>query len=140
MSTRARADTKTILMIDDDEDFTAAVRAVLEGEGYTVVAADSGRSGLRKLKDCAPDLVILDVMMESSTEGYGVSEAIKLSGDYEAFQDTPVIMVSSIQESPDDLFPRAPETDMIRPAYYLTKPLDFPKFLEVVREALRQHH
>jgi CheY-like chemotaxis protein len=76
--------------------------------------------------------------METTMEGYGVSEAIKLSGDYQAFQDVPVIMVSSIQESPDELFPRAPETDMIRPTYYLRKPLDFPKFLEVVREALRQ--
>lgn len=139
MSTaEAGADTKTILVIDDDEDFRAAVRAVLEGEGYAVVAADSGRTGLRKLRDCAPDLVILDVMMETTMEGYGVSEAIKLSGEYEAFQNTPVIMVSAIKESPDELFPRAPEVDMIRPTRYLTKPLDIPKFLEVVRKLLRQ--
>jgi CheY-like chemotaxis protein len=136
-TTSARARTKTILVIDDDEDFTTAVRTVLEAEGYVVVTADSGRSGLAKLKDSAPDLVILDVMMETTTEGYGVSEAIKLSGEYQAFQDTPVIMVSSIRESPDELFPRAPEVDMIRPARYLTKPLDIPKFLEVVRTLVR---
>ena len=75
-STTPRAGTKTILVIDDDEDFTAAVRDVLEGEGYAVVTADSGRTGLERLKDCAPVLVILVVMMESTTEGYGVSEAI----------------------------------------------------------------
>ncbi len=139
MSTaRARTDTKTILVIDDDEDFTTAVREVLEGEGYTVVTADSGRSGLERLRDSAPDLVILDIMMETTTEGYGVSETIKFSREYEAFQDTPVIMVSSIPESPDELFPRALETDMIRPAHYLTKPLDMPQFLEVVRTLLRR--
>ena len=136
-TTNARADTKTILVIDDDEDFTMTVRTVLEDAGYGVVTADSGRSGLEKLKDSAPDLVILDVMMESTTEGYGVSEAIKFSGEYQALQDTPVIMVSSIQESPDELYPRALEVDMIRPARYLTKPLDMPKFLEVVRTLLR---
>ena len=137
-STTPRAGTKTILVIDDDEDFTAAVRDVLEGEGYAVVTADSGRTGLERLKDCAPDLVILDVMMESTTEGYGVSEAIKFSDEYDAFHDTPVIMVSSIQESPDELYPRALETDMIRPARYLTKPLDMPQFREVVRTLLRR--
>ncbi len=134
---KAGVGTKTILVIDDDEDFRTAVRVVLEGEGYAVVAADSGRGGLDSLKHCAPDLVILDVMMETTTEGYGVSEAIKLSGEFEAFQNTPVIMVSSIQESPDELFPRAPEVDMIRPTYYLAKPLDIPKFVELVRTLLR---
>jgi CheY-like chemotaxis protein len=135
-ATRARADTKTVLVIDDDRDFTTAVTAVLEREGYEVVVADSGREGLRQLRACHPDLILLDVMMESTTEGYGVNEAIKYSDEYQAYQATPILMISSIQESPDDLFPRAPETDMIRPDRYLTKPLDIPKFLEVVRKAL----
>lgn len=137
-TTDAPAGTKTILVIDDDVDFRETVKVVLEGEGYTVVVADSGRSGLDTLKHCTPDLVVLDVMMETATEGYGVSEAIKLSGEFEAFQNTPVIMVSSIQESPDELFPRAPEVDMIRPTSYLSKPLDIPQFLEVVRTLLRR--
>jgi CheY-like chemotaxis protein len=135
-ATRARTDTKTVLVIDDDRDFTTAVTAVLEREGYEVVVADSGREGLRQLRACHPDLILLDVMMESTTEGYGVNEAIKYSDEYQAYQATPILMISSIQESPDDLFPRAPETDMIRPDRYLTKPLDIPKFLEVVRKAL----
>lgn len=136
-ATDTRPGTKTILVIDDDADFTATVRAVLEQEGYTVVEADSGAEGLRQLQARKPDLVILDVMMESATEGYSVNEAIKHSGNYDAFQQTPIIMVSSIQESPDDRFPRAPEVDMIRPDRYLTKPLDIPKFLEIVRKVVR---
>lgn len=136
-ATEARSTTKTILVIDDDEDFTTAVRSLLEREGYTVVVADSGAEGLRQLRTCGPDLVILDIMMESTTEGYGVNEAIKYSDEYSAFQQTPIIMVSSIQESPDALFPRAPEADMIRPDRYLTKPLDVTRFLEIVRQTLR---
>jgi hypothetical protein len=42
-------------------------------------------------------------------------------------------MVSSITETPDELFSRAGELDMIRPDRYLTKPLDIPRFLEVVK-------
>ncbi len=137
-ATEARSTTKTILVIDDDDDFTTAVRSVLEGENYTVVVADSGAEGLQQLRASKPDLIILDIMMETTTEGYGVNEAIKYSDQYAAFQQTPIIMVSSIQESPDDLYPRAPEVDMIRPDRYMTKPLDVPKFLEIVRQTLRR--
>ncbi|MDH4044687.1 MAG: response regulator [Gemmatimonadota bacterium] len=137
-ATDARSGTKTILVIDDDPDFTAAIRSVLEHEGYAVVEARSGAEGLEKLRAHEPDLVVLDVMMESSTEGYGVSETIKYSEQYRAFDSTPIIMVSSIHESPDERYPRAPEVDMIRPDRYLTKPLDIPAFLEIVRKTLHR--
>lgn len=137
-ATDARPGTKTILVVDDDPDFTAAVRSVLEHEGYTVEAATSGAEGLQKLRTCEPDLVVLDIMMESTTEGYSVNEAIKHSGAYGTLDGTPVIMVSSIRESPDELYPRAPEAAMIRPDRYLTKPLDVPAFLKIVREMLHQ--
>jgi len=137
-ATEARPGTKVILIVDDDEDFVTTVRAVLEREGYTVVQADSGAEGLRLLRQHHPDLMVLDVMMESTTEGYGVTEAIKYTDEYNAFQQTPIIMVSSIQESPDERFPRAPEVDMIRPDRYMTKPLDLARFLEIVRKILRR--
>jgi two-component system OmpR family response regulator len=137
-ATQAKSGSKVILIVDDDEDFTTTVRSVLEREGYTVVQADSGAEGLRPLRRHRPDLMVLDVMMESTTEGYGVTEAIKYTEEYAALQHTPIIMVSSIQESPDERFPRAPEVDMIRPDRYLTKPLDLNRFLEIVRKILRQ--
>jgi CheY-like chemotaxis protein len=136
-ATNTRSGTKTILVIDDDADFRATVRVILEHEGYVVAEAQSGAEGLRQLRACDPDLVILDVMMESISEGYGVNETIRYSGEYPAFDQTPIIMVSSIQESPDERFPRAPEVDMIRPDRYLTKPLDIPRFLEIVRKTVR---
>jgi len=136
--TEARPGTKVILIVDDDEDFATTVRTVLEREGYTVIVADSGAEGLRLLRKHRPDLMVLDIMMESTTEGYGVTEAIKYSDEYGDVQQTPIIMVSSIQESPDERFPRAPEVDMIRPDRYMTKPLDLERFLATVRKILRQ--
>jgi hypothetical protein len=46
-----------------------------------------------------------------------------------------VIMVSSIEASPDERFPWAGEVDMIRPDWYMTKPLEISRFLEVVNRA-----
>jgi CheY-like chemotaxis protein len=115
-----------------------SVRSLLEAEGYAVVAATSGREGLRRLLDVRPDVVLLDVMMESTTEGYGVSELIKHGEEYAAVRDVPILMVSSIQESPDERFPRSPDVDMIRPDRYITKPLDIPRFLEILAKAARR--
>ena len=124
----------TVLLIDDDEDFTAAIRSLLESEGYAVVTAGSGREGLRKLRESSPDVVLLDVIMESTTEGYAVSGAIKL-----AEVQVPVIMLSSVERAPDELFARSEETELIRPNAYVTKPVDVPKFLETLRSVLGQH-
>jgi len=127
-----------ILVIDDDEDFTTSVRSVLEREGFAVVVAASGREGLSKLKQHRPDAILLDIMMESDDEGYSVNEAIKYDDTYADLRDTPIIMVSSIQETPDERFPRAPEVGMIRPDLYVRKPIDPPRLLEILRRVTRR--
>ena len=125
-----------VLVIDDDRDFRASVRSLLENHGYAVIEAESGKEGLQKLVEDKPDVILLDIMMECTTEGYGVNQAIKYQDAYEEYRDTPIIMVSSIEESPDERFPMASEVEMIRPDSYLTKPLDIPGFLEVVKKAV----
>lgn len=121
-----------ILVIDDDEDFTASVRSLLEREGFVVIDAPSGRDGLAMLVEHRPDAILLDIMMETDDEGYSVNEAIKYDDTYSDFRDIPIIMVSSIQESPDERFPRAPEVGMIRPDQYVRKPIDVPQLLDIL--------
>jgi CheY-like chemotaxis protein len=82
-----------------------------------------------------PDIIVLDVMMECDSEGYGVNQAIKYQDAYADFRDIPIVMISSIDSSPDELFSMAGEMDMVHPDFYLTKPIDIPKFLEVVQKA-----
>ena len=124
-----------VLVIDDDQDFRASVRSLLENHGYVVFEADSGTDGLRKVVEHKPNLIVLDVMMKCCTEGYGVNQAIKHQEEYRDYRSIPVVMTSSIELSPDELFPMAGEVEMIRPDYYLTKPLDIPGFLQVVERA-----
>jgi len=126
----------TVLMIDDDSDCRTSVRYLLEGHGYTVIEADCGKDGLRKVLEHKPDLILLDVMMECDSEGYGVTQAIKHQEAYSAFRSVPIIMMSSIQESPDELFPMSPESALIRPDRYIPKPVDTGILLEAVEKAL----
>ena len=129
---------KTVLIVDDDEDFRESTATLLEAEGYNVVLASSGKKGLEKLVESHPDVVLLDVMMETMEEGYGVTYSIKNLPQYRACQHVPIIMLSSIGQSPDVRFSRAPEVEMIRPDRYLTKPVDVPLLLETL-EKLIQH-
>ncbi|MGB9605244.1 MAG: response regulator [Bryobacteraceae bacterium] len=131
------AEAPRILIIDDDDDFRASTRALLESRGFAVFEAASGQEGLARLADCRPDLILLDIMMECCTEGYGVNQAIKWGDEYRDFRHIPVVMVSSVQEPPDQLFPMAREVEMIRPDYYVTKPLDVAAFFETIEKALR---
>jgi len=126
----------TVLVIDDDRDFRASVKSLLENHGYAVIEAESGKEGLQKLVEHKPDVILLDIMMECSTEGYGINQAIKYQDAYKEYRNTPIIMVSSIEESPDERFPMASEVEMIRPDRYLAKPLDIPGFLEAVKKAV----
>lgn len=126
---------KKVLVIDDDPDFKSSVRSVLEEAGFAVVEASSGLEGLEMLTRHSPDIVVLDIMMDTLEDGYGVNHAIKYRDEYEEHRRVPIIMVSSIEQTPDERYPRAEEVGMIRPDWYMTKPLDIPRFLETVRKA-----
>lgn len=132
------AHNRKLLVIDDDDDFRASVKPVLEAAGYVVLEASSGHDGLAQLAEHDPDAIVLDIMMETNVEGYSVNQVIKYKDEYRKYRSTPIVMVSSIQETPDDLFPLAPEVEMIRPDAYLTKPLDMDRLLDVVKKAVER--
>jgi CheY-like chemotaxis protein len=125
-----------VLLIDDDQDFRASVRTLLESHGYQALEAGSGHEGLRMVVEHKPDAILLDVMMETSVEGYGVTHSLKYGEEYAEYRNIPVFMVSSIEESPDERFPMSAEVEMIRPDRYLTKPLDIQQFLQFLEKAL----
>ena len=127
MSGKAKSDTR-VLIIDDDADYRASTRALLEGEGYQVSEADCGRAGLEAARALNPDLIVLDIMMESPVEGYSVVQALKNRSEYQDVKQIPVLMISSVSDDPASLFAMTGEVDMITPDAYLTKPLEIPRF------------
>jgi DNA-binding NtrC family response regulator len=127
---------KRVLVVDDDADYCASVTALLEREGYAVHCASSAREGLARLETERPDLIVLDIMMEDAFAGYGLNQAVKFGDKQGRAGNVPILMVSSIAQTPQEAFPAAAETAMITPDDYLTKPLDIPEFLEHVRRLL----
>jgi CheY-like chemotaxis protein len=54
---------KTILIIDDGADFREIFSVKLTAAGYHIETAESGAEGIKKVKECKPDMVLLDVKM-----------------------------------------------------------------------------
>jgi two-component system phosphate regulon response regulator PhoB/two-component system alkaline phosphatase synthesis response regulator PhoP/two-component system response regulator VicR len=81
-----------ILVVDDDPDIVATSRIILEGNGYEVKTASNGKEALSVLDGCQPDLMLLDVMMASETEGFDL--AFKLKED-PRFKELPIIMLTA---------------------------------------------
>ena len=128
-----------ILIIDDDEDFRISIGTLLKSHNYQIIEAESGKQGLQKIMDERPNLIVLDIMMETIDEGYLLNQVIKFQKDYTDYKKIPILMVSSIQEDPLSRFPSAAgQVDMIMPDYYFAKPVDIPKFLDLVKKLLQQ--
>ena len=125
-----------ILIIDDDDDYRASTRALLEGEGYEIAEANSGSAGLAAARELGPNLIVLDVMMEYQGEGYSINQVLKTSEEYRDLRDIPVIMASSIEVDPASMFGWVGDTSAITPDVYMTKPLDIGKFLQSVKDLL----
>lgn len=80
-----------ILVVDDDPDIVDSLRIILESNHYEVRTAANGSEALRALEDRVPDLMILDVMMATDTEGFDL--AYKLRENPE-FKNIPILMLT----------------------------------------------
>lgn len=67
---------KTVLIIDDEPDLRMLVRYNLEKDGYVVLEAENGKSGVEIAKESHPDLILLDVMMPEM-DGIETCEQLK---------------------------------------------------------------
>jgi DNA-binding response OmpR family regulator len=74
------AETKTVLIVDDDADTRAALRIMLENAGFAVGEAADGEAGLRIAQSAKPDAILLDLMMETVDAGTKVSTCLKEAG------------------------------------------------------------
>ncbi|NOR21205.1 MAG: response regulator [Candidatus Aminicenantes bacterium] len=113
-----------ILVIDDDPDFIAAVTPILESALYAVVPASNPGEGKEKIFSEKPDLILLDIMMDSLFDGFSLCNAIKTSKEYKEFKDTPIIFVSAVKEMTGSRFQfNAQEQGMVGPDDYMDKPV-----------------
>jgi CheY-like chemotaxis protein len=126
-----------ILIIDDDPDMVLAARLCLEGAGHQVIEAKNGAEGLEKIKAEGPDLIILDVMMDTTTEGFQL--ALKLrsrdpKSEFAQYIDIPILMLTAIHTTTPLRF--GPDDDYLPVDDFIDKPIDPDQLVSKVEELL----
>ncbi len=82
---------KRVLLIEDDPSSVRLVSYTLEQEGYEVLTATNGLEGLKKVREEAPDLLVLDVMLPG-LDGFEVCRRLRAD---EQTAGLPVLMLSA---------------------------------------------
>jgi len=127
-----------ILVVDDDPDLVYGICLCLEAAGHQVVTAKNGVEGLEKIKNEKPDLIVLDVMMETSTEGFQLAMKVRSpdpTSKYKDFQSIPILMLTSIHDTTPVRF--GPQEDYLPVDMFVEKPISPDDFIEKVGALLR---
>ncbi len=117
---------QSVLLVEDDDRVRRALRLALEDEGFAVSEAGDGESGLLRLGEVHPDVVLLDVMLPD-TDGVAVCRAIRRTSE------VPVIMVTARTDSQDIVAGLEAGADD-----YVTKPLVAKELSARIRALLRR--
>ena len=128
-----------ILMIDDDPDIVMATRIPLEASGYEFDVAYNSKEGLKKVKEMNPDLIILDVMMESATEGFHVSLKLRdrsPNSEFAAYRNIPILMLTAVHTTTPLRF--QPDQDYLPVDAFLDKGTDPDELLAKIAELLNK--
>ncbi|NOZ22538.1 MAG: response regulator [Planctomycetes bacterium] len=116
----SNGNSKTILIVEDEEDFAALLSGLLQERGYRVVIARNSGEALDRLREFTPHLITLDVMMPGRRGGafYEDLRRNKSTGTI------PIVIITGLA-SAGQVFRRAIETKGVRPPEgYLEKPLN----------------
>ncbi len=126
-----------ILIIDDDKDLVGSMRIVLESKGHKVRTAADSKAGYAEIQAKIPDLIILDVMMTSDTEGFDLAYKLR---NQAAYGEIPILMVTSF---PKHMAEQGPEKfqhilgEDWPVTKFLEKPLDPEELLAAVADLLQ---
>ncbi len=119
--------TTTVLVVEDNADLAFGLKTALEFDGYDVVVAADGPSGLDRARTLEPDMIVLDLMLPGMN-GYQVLKAIR--GDD---LDVPVLILTARGEEADKVLGFNIGADD-----YVTKPFGTLEFLARVKALLRR--
>ncbi|MBU2548889.1 MAG: response regulator [Proteobacteria bacterium] len=125
-----------ILVIDDDPDFVDTVRAMLRSGGYRVITAIDGKQGLDRVREDEPDLIVLDIMMDSMYEGFSVMSTLRGTPEFVDYRDVPIVMVSAVKREYGSRFTLPQGGEHLQGDVYLDKPVNPKVLLETVARLL----
>jgi len=118
---------KTILVVEDQEDNRQILRDLLDANDYDMLEAENGEEALAAVKKQRPDLILMDIQLPV-LDGYEATRRLKADPDT---QSIPIIVVTSYALSGDETKARESGCDA-----YVTEPYSPRALLAKIREFL----
>ena len=115
---------KNILIVEDQPEARKMLHAALKKTADQLIEASNGLAALQLTKDCKPSVVLLDIMMPGTINGFQVCEWIKADAE---LRDTFVILMSGLSEPKD-----FDEAKRVGANAYLVKPFRLARLVEIV--------
>ena len=125
------AQAKSILLVDDDREFVAAHKLLLQEAGYEVSVAYDGQSGLQLARAQKPDLVILDIMMETPEDGFELCRTLRAD---ESLKRSRLLVLTAVGRQFQMAF--EPDNAWLPADRFLEKPVDPETLVAEVRGIL----
>lgn len=109
-----------ILLVDNDVDFVDLNKAVLENSGFEVIPVYTSREVENKVRFEQPDLIVLDLMLESHDSGFAVAKALKADPIY---REIPILMITAVGSETGYDFSQDQDGYWMKTDDYVSKPV-----------------
>lgn len=123
-----------VLIIDDDPEFVDAMSNVLDAKDYVVDSAPNGKIGIAKAKEQKPNIILLDVMMTTDSEGFDVAREISKD---EKIGDVPIVLITGVRKEMDLAFGFEPDDTWLPVKGVLEKPVKPEVLLKTVEDNIK---
>jgi len=123
-----------IVVTDDDPEIRDTIQAMLETRGYVAVTAADRGEGMAAIRRERPDLVILDVMMDSWQDGFEMSREMRKDPELKSI---PILMLTAVGERTGiDVKSSAGDPTWLPVDAYLEKPVEPDVLFSRIEELL----
>ena len=110
-----------IVIIDDNTDYLFTMKTFLSRNGFEVETAPNGQAGIELIRKERPDLILLDVMMETTFSGFEVCRQVRSDNE---LKKTPIIGITGMEDELGLKFDKYDDADYFSPDVFFDKPVE----------------
>jgi CheY-like chemotaxis protein len=124
-----------IVMIDDNTDFLFTMETFLKRNGFEVFTAEDGQKGVDLIRTQLPDIILLDIMMETLFSGFEVCKEIRSDDE---LKHIPIIGISGMKEELEVGLGQWRDYEYFSPDEFLDKPVDKQHLLQLIPQVIEK--
>ena len=122
-----------IIIVDDNTDYLFTMKTFLSRNGFQVETAPDGQTGIELIRKERPNLIMLDVMMETTFSGFEVCRQVRNDPD---LKNTPIIGITGMEDELGLKFDKYDDAEYFSPDVFFDKPVDKDALLQKIKDLI----